>query len=263
MKSTTHIFGCIADPIDHVKAPTLFSKVFLQKKINAIMIPIHVNEKNLGKVISSLKKIKNFKGLTVTIPHKVNVLKYCDELENTAEQTGAVNWIKFNNNKVIGNNFDGIGFVRGLLNKNYIINDKKVSIFGAGGAGMAISYAFQSYDLKELKIINRDQIKLEKLIKRLKNYFPKTTLVGENYLSYDISKSDIIINATSIGMKNDIKAPFKVSETKQNSLIAEIIMEPELTILLKEAKKLNKKIHFGKYMLESQIDLVGEYFNLW
>ena len=128
---------------------------------------------------------------------------------------------------------------------------------------MAISYAFQSYDLKELKIINRDQIKLEKLIKRLKNYFPKTTLVGENYLNYDISKSDIIINATSIGMKNDIKAPFKVSETKRNSLIAEIIMEPELTILLKEAKKLNKKIHFGKYMLESQIDLVGEYFNLW
>ena len=80
-------------------------------------------------------------------------------------------------------------------------------------------------------------------------------------MSYDISKSDIIINATSIGMKNDIKAPFKVSETKRNSLIAEIIMEPELTILLKEAK-LNKKIHFGKYMLESQIDLVGEYFNL-
>ncbi len=263
MKSTTHIFGCIADPIDHVKAPTLYSKVFLERKINAIMIPVHVNEKNLGEVINSLKKIKNFRGLTVTIPHKVNVLKYCDELEDTADQTGAVNWIKFNNNKVIGNNFDGIGFVRGLLNKNYIINDKRVSIFGAGGAGMAISFALQSYNLKELKIINRDQNKLNKLIKRLKNHFPKTTLIGENFLNYDISKSDIIINATSVGMKSDTTIPFKVLNTKQNSLIAEIIMEPELTFLLKEAKKLNKKIHLGKYMLESQIDLVGEYFNLW
>ena len=142
MKSTTHIFGCIADPIDHVKAPTLFSKVFLKKDINAIMIPIHVNENNLGLVINSLKKIKNFRGLTVTIPHKVNVIKFCDVLENTAEYTGAVNWIKFDNDKVIGNNFDGIGFVEGLIKSNNTIENKSISIFGAGGAGMAISFAF-------------------------------------------------------------------------------------------------------------------------
>ena len=152
MNSTTHVFGCIADPIDHVKAPTLFSYEFFKRNVNAIMVPIHVNRENLGLVISSLKKIKNFRGLTVTIPHKIEVLKYCDKLETNAIHTGAVNWIKFDNNKVIGNNFDGLGFVEGLLKKKNDIHDKRISIFGAGGAGMAISFALQAFKLKELRI---------------------------------------------------------------------------------------------------------------
>ena len=120
MLSTTKIFGCIADPISHVKAPTIFTSIFKDKNIDAVMIPIHVSENNLINVIEALKGIKNFCGLTVTIPHKTSVTHLCDILEPDAEITGAVNWIKFDKErKLVGNNFDGKGFVNGFLKRNY------------------------------------------------------------------------------------------------------------------------------------------------
>ena len=70
MLGTTKIYGCLADPIDHVKAPTIFTSIFKEKNIDAVMVPIHVEKDNLKNVIASLKKIKNFQGMTVTIPHK-------------------------------------------------------------------------------------------------------------------------------------------------------------------------------------------------
>ena len=95
MLGSTKIYGCLADPIDHVKAPTIFSSIFKEKNIDAVMVPIHVDDQNLEHVISSLKTIKNFEGMTVTIPHKTSVAKLCDYLQQDAEFTQSVNWIKF------------------------------------------------------------------------------------------------------------------------------------------------------------------------
>ena len=120
MLGTTKIYGCLADPIDHVKAPTIFSSIFKEKNIDAVMIPIHVDKDNLENVITSLKTIKNFQGMTVTIPHKKSIAKLCDYLEQDAEFTQSVNWIKFDKDrKLIANNFDGQGFVNGFLSQNF------------------------------------------------------------------------------------------------------------------------------------------------
>ena len=122
MLGTTKIYGCLADPIDHVKAPTIFTSVFKEKNIDAVMVPIHVEKDNLENVIASLKTIKNFEGMTVTIPHKKNVASLCDYLEEDAGFTQSVNWIKFDKDrKLIGNNFDGQGFVAGFLSQNFLI----------------------------------------------------------------------------------------------------------------------------------------------
>ena len=129
MKANTKIFGCIADPINHVKAPTVFTKLFQEKNINAIMIPINVSSDNLELFFSGIKCIKNFVGMTVNIPHKMNVLKYCDYLEKEAIDTQSVNWIKIENKKIIGTNFDGIGFVLGLKNKNLIVENKDFALW--------------------------------------------------------------------------------------------------------------------------------------
>ena len=164
MKANTKIFGCIADPINHVKAPTLFTKMFQEQKINAIMVPINVSKDDIDFFFSGIRSIKNFVGMTVTIPHKTNVLKYCDYLEKEALDTQSVNWIKIENKKLIGTNFDGLGFVKGLKNKNLIVENKDFAIFGIGGAGASICYSLLTNKARRLKLINRDPNKLSLLI---------------------------------------------------------------------------------------------------
>ena len=125
MLGTTKIYGWIADPIEHVKAPTIFTSIFKSKNIDAVMIPLKVSSNDLTNLIQTLKKVDNFHGLTVTIPHKSAVVELCDLLDTEAESTQAVNWIKFDKNrKLIGNNFDGKGFINGFLSQNHQLKKK-------------------------------------------------------------------------------------------------------------------------------------------
>ena len=265
MLGTTKIYGCLADPIDHVKAPTIFTSIFKEKKIDAVMVPIHVDKDNLKNVIASLKKIKNFQGMTVTIPHKTTITNLCDNLEQDAEFTKSVNWIKFDKDrKLIGNNFDGQGFVAGFLSQNFLIKNKKICIFGAGGAAVSIACSLAKQKIKSLKIINRNIDKANELMKKIKvidnNLIVKVIGYKDDYLLDDYN---VIVNTTSLGLHKDDKLPFDVNKTSPESVIADIIMEPSDTELLKQAKNLGRSVHYGKYMIESQIDLAGDFLELW
>ena len=265
MLGSTKIYGCLADPIDHVKAPTIFTSIFKEKNINAVMVPIHLDKDNLQNVIASLKNIKNFEGMTVTIPHKTSITNLCDYLEQDAEFTQSVNWIKFDKDrKLIGNNFDGQGFVAGFLAQKFLIKNQKVCIFGAGGAAVSIACSLAKQKIKYLKIINRNVDKANELKKKL-NLIDKCLLVEvDNYKdNLLLNDCDIIINATSLGLHKNDKLPFDVSKTSPKAVIADIIMQPLETELLKQAKNLRRPVHYGKYMIESQIDLAGNFLDLW
>ena len=263
MKANTKIFGCIADPINHVKAPTLFTKLFQEKNVNAVMIPLNVSSENLENFFSGIRSVKNFVGITVTIPHKMNVLKYCDHLEKEAIDTQSVNWIKIENKKLIGTNFDGTGFVQGLNNKSLIIENKDFTIFGIGGAGASICYSLIKAKARKLKLINRDPNKINSLVNKLKNLKSSTEILTDDFRDYDISDYDYVINATSLGLKDNKELIFDVKKTKLDCTIIDIVMDPEETILIKEAIKYNRNYHLGKNMLVSQIKLAGNFFKLW
>ena len=263
MRADTKIFGCIADPINHVKAPTLFTQIFQEKNINAVMVPIHISIDKLKYFFEGIRSIKNFSGMTVTIPHKTNVLKYCDFLEQEAIDTKSVNWIKIENQKLIGTNFDGVGFINGLKNKNLVLENKDFSIFGIGGAGASICYSLIRNNIKSLKIINRDVNKLHAFAKNLYRLNSKTKILTDDIVNYDISQFDYIINATSLGLKDNNDLIFDVKKTKLDATIIDIVMDPEETVLIKEAIKYNRNYHLGKNMLLSQVDLAGNFFNLW
>ena len=264
MFATTKIYGCIAHPIDHVKAPTLFTSIFKEKQIDAVMIPIHVHPDNLENVVNSLKLVKNFCGMTVTIPHKTLITKLCDNLNDEAFFTGAVNWIKFDKDrKLIGNNFDGQGFVNGFLEQKKVLKNKRICIFGAGGAAVAIASALVDQGIQSLAIVNRDNQKAFALKEKLitKSSSLKVDVFNSN--TYVIDDCDVIINATSLGLKKEDIIPFDINKSPEHSVIADIIMEPKDTELLKRAKNLGRSIHYGKYMIESQIDLVGKFLKIW
>ena len=264
MLGTTKIYGCIADPIDHVKAPTIFTSIFKSKNIDAVMIPLKVSSSDLTNLIQTLKKIDNFQGLTVTIPHKSAVVELCDLLDTEAESTQAVNWIKFDKNrKLIGNNFDGKGFVNGFLSHNHQLSNKIIGLFGSGGAAFAIGCSIANEGIKELKIINRDTNKANDLKKRINSFNKQLKITVFSQYDYDINNCDLIINATSLGLKKNDQTPFDVTKTPSKCIIADIIMQPEETKLLVQAKLIGRPIHYGKNMIESQIDLVGDFLNLW
>ncbi len=265
MLGSTKIYGCLADPIDHVKAPTIFTSIFKEKKIDAVMIPIHVNSHTLENVINSLKSIQNFNGMTITIPHKKSIATLCDYLEPNAQFTESVNWVKFDKNrKLIGNNFDGDGFVNGFKSQNFLFKDKNICLFGAGGAAVSIACSIAREKIKSLKIINRDHNKANNIITKIKSTFKDLHIEAADHNgNYSLNEFDIIINATSLGLKKDDKLPFDVERSSINSIIADIIMQPEETELLIKAKNLGRSVHYGKYMIESQIDLVGNFLDLW
>ncbi len=265
MLGTTKIYGCLADPIDHVKAPTIFTSIFKEKKIDAVLVPIHVSKDNLESIINSLKLINNFKGMTVTIPHKISVARFCDYLHADAEFTQSVNWIKFDKDrKLIGHNFDGKGFVRGFKSQNFKLENKNVCLFGAGGAAFSIACSLANEKIKALKIINRDPNKATKLMKKVKSISKNLHVeVLKNKDNYSLNDSDVIINATSLGLHSFDELPFDIKKSSEKAVIADIIMQPEETVLLKQAKYMGRSVHYGKYMIESQIELVGEFLDLW
>ena len=145
-----------------------------------------------------------------------------------------------------------------------MIKDKKICIFGAGGAAVSIAYSLAKQKIKSLKIINRNIDKAQELMKKIKvidkDLFIKVIEYKDNYLLND---DDIIINTTSLGLHKDDKLPFDVYKTSEKAVIADIIMHPLDTELLKQAKNLGRSVHHGKYMIESQIDLAGNFLELW
>ena len=137
----TRLFGCVASPTDHVRAPMIFNKIFTERDIDAVMVPIDIPAEHLAEGIKGLKAVGNFEGAAVTIPHKINLAALCDELGPGAKAAAAVNAIRFTDDgRLLGDNFDGQGFVAGLLGENptdvppeHILRDKSVLIVGAGG----------------------------------------------------------------------------------------------------------------------------------
>ena len=252
----TKVFGVIADPIEHVKATEMYNNRWLFKDKNYVMVPIHVLNSNLVKVLHGLKSTSNFHGLCVTIPHKIELAKQCDFLMPNAKQIGAVNVAYFNNKReLIGENFDGEGFVSGLEAKGFSVKGKKIFISGAGGAARGIAFAMAKYKASLIVISNRTKDKAIMLSDSIKRWYPGFSVKVSN----DTTDCEILINTTSLGLNNEDKLPFELDKSSSGTLVADIIMQPEMTKLLKLAQSKNLKIHFGKHMLNYQADLMEKF----
>ena len=160
----TRIFGVIASPIDHVRAPMVFNPECAKCGIDAVLVPLHILPENLPETLKALAQMPNWGGVTVTIPHKMTAAGLCDELGATAEITGAVNVIRFEKGRMMGDNFDGKGFVAGLIGEGHEPKGADVLLLGAGGAGRAVALALAEARVGRLTIHNRDATKAEALV---------------------------------------------------------------------------------------------------
>jgi shikimate dehydrogenase len=261
---TTRIFGVIADPISHVRAPMVFNPLFNEKGIDAVLIPLHIPEAKLEETIHALAMMPNMGGVCVTIPHKIALADLCDELGMAARITGAVNAVRFDEGRLIGDNFDGSGFVAGCRGEGIDITGKKILMLGAGGAARAIAAALAGENIAELTIANRSVEKAEALVRLLREHFDtlSTDFMKLDVDGPDISGMDMVINTTSLGLHSDDALPCSLISAGPQTVIADIIMIPPQTRWMDMAHKQGLKTHAGRHMLDYQRDLIFDFLKM-
>lgn len=253
----TRIYGILADPIHHVKAPQLMNPVFEAQGFDGVMVPIHVKPEDLGTVLAGLRTQQNFGGFVATVPHKQAMVAHCDELTDAARAIGAVNIVqRLPDGRLRGGMLDGDGFVAGLRSHGIEPAGRSAYLAGAGGAASAIAWALAVAGVSRLTVWNRTASKARELLERVAQARPGLeTAVG----SADPSGHDLVVNATSLGLREDDPLPFDADRLQPGQTVAEIIMQPEETALLKAAKARGCRIQYGKPMLACQIELMAAF----
>jgi shikimate dehydrogenase len=242
----------------------VFNARFVAEKRDHLMIPIDATPDMLVTVMDGLRAMENFGGLTITIPHKVPIAEMCDELGEAARVCGAVNAVRFGDDgRLYGDIFDGAGFVAGLALKGHDIKGKRVLMLGAGGAARAIAVALCQADVGEIAIANRTRDKAQNLIDAMvqgAGYTQARVLDNMAEAALEAARDvDIIINTTSLGLHAGDALPLALDNVRANTLIADIIMVPERTEWLALAEEKGLQTHYGRHMLDCQLELIGRF----
>ena len=229
----------IGNPIEHSLSPRLHNYWIKNNNINAIYEKQKINENEIESLISEIRK-KKLNGINVTVPFKKAVIPYLDQLSLEAESTQSVNTIYLDNNTVVGHNTDINGFELGIKHSKFEAAGKKIMILGAGGVVSSIIFALNKMKISEITVSNRTKDKAEDL----KFFFRNIKIVDWG----EIPEFDMIINATSVGLKKDDKINFDFSKVEENKFFYDVIYNPKETNFLKTAKELGHEIENGKLM---------------
>lgn len=256
----------IGDPISHSLSPKIHN-FFLEKyKINGSYIAIKIAKENLKEEIFDLIN-QGYAGFNVTIPHKEEVFKICDFKSKTAQLTGAVNTVIITEDKkIFGHNSDAEGFLNNLKDSHpeFNLKNKIAFVIGAGGAARAIIYGLIKSNVKKIFITNRSSNRALELIKNFTEFareknceiiFLETKTFAEN-----LNECDLLINSTSLGMIGQESLKINLNNLKKSAIVYDIVYNPLITDLLKDALNRGNKITTGIGMLIHQA-LIG--FELW
>ncbi len=254
INAKTNIICLIGNPIEHSLSPNIHNYLLNKHSINAKYVCFDVEKNNINRAIQGIKAL-GIKGANITIPHKVEVMKFLDEVDKNAELIGAVNTIKNKDGKLIGYNTDGIGFVKSILDKGHELKDKKVLIIGAGGACRSIAIELADNGVSSIDIRNRSIQNASIIVETINNNFKtKASCSIKKIEKDDLKNVDIIINTTPIGMDKD-KESCPIDEKIQidrDILVCDIVYNPHETKFISWAKNNNLNVVYGIDMLINQ-----------
>ena len=260
IKGSTNIVGLIGHPVEHSFSPPMHNAAFEKLGMDYAYVAFDVEPQNLKSAIDGAKSL-GIRGLNVTIPHKIEVMQYLDEIDEVAGLIGAVNTIDFKDMK--GYNTDGIGAVR-AIEEVTSIKDKNVVIAGAGGASRAISFYIAKYGASRLTILNRNVEKAQKLARDVSNSGLIDDVEADSIseIASLLDDADILINTTPVGMHPNVNdEPIaSASDMHEGLVVFDAVYNPNETGLLKEAVKAGAEPVFGIKMLLYQ---GAESFRIW
>ncbi len=251
-------FGIIGKPLSHSLSPELHNFWFKKYKVSASYSLFEIELNEIEEVIEKIRK-KELHGINVTIPYKQAVIPYLDLIVDDAKETLSVNTISLNEEgKIVGNNTDVYGLEQGFLNKLNVKNLKqnKVLILGAGGVTPSIIYALLKKGIKQIFISNRTLKKAEDIKKR----FPFIEIIKWENVDAKVKNMSIIVNATSLGLKDNSNFKQEFKSIRNNLIYFDIIYNPRETMMLKKFKRKEIETHNG---LEMFIFQGQKSFSLW
>jgi shikimate dehydrogenase len=249
-KNMSKTFAVIGDPIDHSLSPNIHSAAFRELNLESSYIAYRIPRGELKEGIESLKKIK-IDGFNVTIPHKIEMMKYLDKMDESCSIIGAVNTVTNNQGILKGYNTDMDGFLDPFKKKEIKIEGRKILLLGAGGAARAIVAGFAKKKAKHLTIANRTLEKANTLAQFANKIGLNADAITIEMIGNNLQDYEIIVNATSIGLKNE-PSPISLDSIKPETIVYDIVYMPMNTDFLKKAKQKGAKIIYGYEMLLGQ-----------
>jgi shikimate dehydrogenase len=245
-------------PTEAFKAPMIYNPWFEMKGIDTVVVPVGVKAPQYATVVKSLFSTTNVHGALVTMPHKVTTAQLVDEITTTAKVAGACNAIlRRADGSLLGDMFDGAGFVRGVERKGRRIAGARALVLGCGGVGSAIAASLAASGAAELGLFDAVRASAETLAARLRLHYPSLTVAtGSN----DPDGYDIVVNATPLGMNPGDPLPFDVSRISRTTFVGEVVMKEEYTPLLRAALDRGCSVQVGTDMLFEMIPAYLEFF---
>ncbi|MEF7616164.1 shikimate dehydrogenase [Aquincola sp. MAHUQ-54] len=251
LSGTTTLIAHFGFPTEAFKAPLIYNPWFDRHGIDAAVIPMGVRPEDYAATLPQVMRMSNLRGALVTMPHKVTTMALVDEVSTTARIAGACNAIlKRDDGSLLGDLFDGTGFVRGVERKGRSFRGARVLVAGAGGVGSAIAASIAAAGAAELMLFDAHAASAEALAGRLRAHYPLLTVRTG---SRDPAGYDVVVNATPLGMRADDPLPFDVERIAPSTFVGEVVMKSEYTPLLRAAMARGCEVQVGTDMLFEMI----------
>jgi shikimate dehydrogenase len=260
INGNTQLIAHIGFPTHTFKSPMIYNPYFASAGINAVVVPMGCQTPDYPVFLKSVFSLTNICGALITMPHKVVTVGLLDEVTATVRVAGACNAVKkLADGRLVGDMFDGAGFVRGVQRKGFDLTGKRVLVVGSGGVGCAIAASLAAANIAAISLFDVNTASASALGQRLKKNYPHIDVrTGSN----DPADHDLVVNATPMGMNEGDALPMDVSRISPDTFVGEVVMKTEMTAFLQAAKNRGCRVQVGSDMLFEQIPAYLEYFGL-
>jgi shikimate dehydrogenase len=260
IRASTRLIAHIGYPTHSFKSPMIYNPYFEQAGVDVVVMPMACQVPHYPAFLKAVFTLDNICGALITMPHKVTTLAFLDEATPAVKIAGACNAVRRTpDGRLLGDMFDGEGFVRGARRKGCQLDGARVLVVGCGGVGSAIAASLAAAGVACIGLFDARAESAQALAGRLRTHYAAIDVrCGSN----DPAGYDVVINASPLGMNDDDPLPVDVSRIAPQAFVGEVVMKTEMTAFLKAAKARGCRFQIGTDMLFEQIPAYIEFFGL-
>jgi shikimate dehydrogenase len=258
LSGATRLYAILGDPVAQVGSPAVFNAAFRRLGAPAVLVPMHVTAERLPDLVTGLRAIRNLDGVIATVPHKIAVAGFLDRVEANGRRVGAVNAVRVEpDGRWVGDNFDGVGCVRGLRKAGHELAGRSALIVGAGGAGSAVAHAFADAGVSRMRVCDLDEERRERLAESLRTHHAG---LGVEAGAPEPESFDLVANCTPLGMREDDPLPIDPARIRKGALVVDVVLKTPASRLLREAQRRGCPTQAGRAMLDGQVEAILQFF---